>query len=92
MSRTNDTFTAEELAIVQALRCCPESRLGREFPPTAELSLASVAVVLGLHPAAVRRRFRRGLSALALSIGADSELCRLIAQYYNIEEPTNIEQ
>lgn len=92
MSRTNDTFTAEELAIVQALRCCPESRLGREFPPTAELSLASVAVVLGLHPAAARRIFRRGLSALSLSIGADSELCRLIAQYYNIEEPTNIEQ
>ena len=92
MSRTNDTFTAEELAIVQALRCCPESRLGREFPPTAELSLASVAVVLGLHPAAARRLLRRGLSALSLSIGADSELCRLIAQYYNIEEPTNIEQ
>lgn len=92
MSRTNDTFTAEELAIVHALRCCPESRLGREFPPTAELSLASVAVVLGLHPAAARRIFRRGLSALSLSIGADSELCRLIAQYYNIEEPTNIEQ
>lgn len=92
MSRTNDTFTAEELAIIQALRCCPESRLGREFPPTAELSLASVAVVLGLHPAAARRIFRRGLSALSLSIGADSELCRLIAQYYNIEEPTNIEQ
>ena len=50
MSRTNDTFTAEELAIIQVLRCCPESRLGREFPPTAELSLASVAVVLGLAP------------------------------------------
>ena len=92
MSRTNDTFTAEELAIIQALRCCPESRLGREFPPTAELSLASVAVVLGLHPAAARRIFRRGLSALSLSIGADAELCRLIALYYNIEEPTNIEQ
>lgn len=92
MSRTNDTFTAEELAIIQALRCCPESRLGREFPPTAELSLASVAVVLGLHPAAARRIFRRGLSALSLSIGADAELCRLIDLYYNIEEPTNIEQ
>ncbi len=92
MSRTNDTFTAEELAIIQALRCCPESRLGREYPPTAELSLASVALLLGLHPAAARRIFRRGLSALSLSIGADSELCRLIAQYYNIEEPTNIEQ
>ena len=92
MSRTNDTFTAEELAIIQALRCCPESRLGREFPPTAELSLASVAVVLGLHPAAARRIFRRGLSALSLSIGADAELCRLIALYYYIEEPTNIEQ
>ena len=91
MYTTSDTFTTEELAIIQALRCCPESRLGREFPPTAELSLTSVALLLGLHPAAARRLLRRGLSALSLSIGADAELCRLIAHYYNIEEPT-IEQ
>lgn len=84
MSRATDTFTPEERAIIAALRCCPESRLGQEFPPAAELSLASVAALLGLHPAAARRLFRRGMAAVQLSIGADEELCHLISQYYNL--------
>lgn len=82
MSRENDSFTAAEREIIAALRCCPESVLGQEFPPHAELSLASVAALQGIHPATARRLLRRGLETLSLGIGADAALCRLIAQYY----------
>ena len=86
MSTKNDSFTAEEREIIAALRCCPDSVLGQEFPPYAELSLASVAALQGIHPATARRLLRRGLENISLGIGSDDALCRLIALYYNKEE------
>jgi len=82
-----DSFDAQEREIIQALRCCAESRLGREYPPHAELTAASAALLLGMHPAAARRLLRRALARIAQAIEADPELCRLVCAYFDTEEP-----
>lgn len=84
-----DTFTAEERAIIDALRACPESRLSAEYPHHAELSTASCAALLGMHPAACRRLLRRALQNITLAIGSRPDVCALIALYYKDTEPDN---
>lgn len=82
------TFTAEERAIIDALRACPESRLSAEYPHHAELSTASCAALLGMHPAACRRLLRRALRKITLAIGTRPDLYAAVAAYYEQEANT----
>ncbi len=81
-TRSSDDLTAEECAIVDALRCCPESKLSEVCPVHAPLPVALVAYFEGMTERRVRRLLHLSLRRLAVEIGRDPELMELVSDYY----------
>ena len=69
-----DKLTAEELAIVEALRDCEESELSREIPRGQKMTLDQIGALLGVSRERIRQIESIALRKIRRRIVRDAKL------------------
>ena len=76
----SDKLTAEELAIVEALRDCDESEISRELPRRCRMTFAQLGALWGVSKERVRQIERDALRKIRRRIVHDAKLRTVFAQ------------
>ena len=76
----HDKLTAEELAIVEALRDCEESDISREIPRGQKMTLDQIGALLGVSRERIRQIERDALRKIRRRIVQDAKLRTAFAQ------------
>ncbi len=77
-----DELTAEELAIVEALRDCDESELSRELPRRCRMTFAQLGALWGMSRQRVQQIEQQALRKIRRRIAREKNLQTLILQIY----------
>lgn len=77
-----DELTADELAIVEALRDCEESELSRELPRRCRMTFAQLGALWGVSKERVRQIERDALRKIRRRIVHDANLRAAFAQLH----------